>query len=91
MPCNDAASQSHEDIEQVVTDGDCNDHEEGDHEGECSPFCQCNCCSVHVITYKFDTVESVDFLKINTDISSYLNPFYDGYDGSILQPPQLNS
>lgn len=95
MPCNDVDGQSHDEVEQVVDAGDCDDLQDHDHEDEdeddCSPFCQCNCCSVHVITYSFETQELTDIPEINTHISSYISPFYDGYDGSILQPPQLNS
>jgi len=91
MPCNDADVDTHDDVEQIAEAGDCDDNESHDHEDECSPFCQCNCCSVHVITYEFQSLEIIEIPEINTQISSYINPFYDGYDGSILQPPRFNS
>lgn len=88
MPCNDGNIEVHEDVEQTVDKGDHDDH---DHEDECSPFCQCNCCSIHVISFEMETIEFAILPQINSQISFYITPIYDGFDGSILQPPQLNS
>ena len=88
MPCNDGKIKMHDDMEQTVN---IDDHDGHDHEDECSPFCQCNCCSVHVISFVFEPLELSISPKINSHISFYISPIYDGFDGSILQPPQLNS
>ncbi|WP_405350940.1 DUF6660 family protein [Nonlabens sp. Asnod3-H03] len=88
MPCNDGNMEQHDEVEQTV---DIDDHDNHDHEDECSPFCQCNCCSVHVISFEFEPLEFIVLPVINSQISFYISPVYDGFDGSILQPPQLNS
>ncbi len=88
MPCNDADVETHDQTEKI---SDHDSHDSHDHEDKCSPFCQCNCCSIHVITYNLEVLELVEIVAINTQNSSYINPFYDGYNGSILQPPRLNS
>jgi hypothetical protein len=91
VPCNDANVESHDDVAQIAATESFEDHENHDHEDQCSPFCPCNCCSVHVITYELDGPDFEYIQDINTKISSYVNPLYDGYNGSILQPPQLDS
>jgi hypothetical protein len=91
IPCNDANVESNDDVAQMEASGDLQDHENHDHEDQCSPFCPCNCCSVHVITYEFQIIDFQFITEIKTKISSYINPLYDGYNGSILEPPQLNS
>jgi hypothetical protein len=83
--------ESHDDVVQVEDAGDFEDRENHDHEDQCSPFCQCNCCSVPMVTFVFQSLEWIEIPEINIKISSYINPLYDGYNGSILPPPELNS
>ncbi|MGY8916421.1 MAG: DUF6660 family protein [Flavobacteriales bacterium] len=91
IPCNDANVESHDAVARVEADGDLEDHKNHDPKDQCSPFCPCNCCSVHVITYEFQILDFQHIPEIKTKISSYNNPLYDGYNDSILQPPRLNS
>lgn len=88
VPCNDGTIETHDDVEQNI---DTDHHDDHDHEDECSPFCQCNCCSIHVISSTSDIIEYHVILDIKSPIPFYINPIYDGFNGTILQPPQLNS
>jgi hypothetical protein len=88
LPCSDVAES-----QQVVEHTELSqDLEHEDHEDFCSPFCQCSCCSISVITYVMNSIdlESNPTIEILT-VSFYKNPQYDVYQGSLLQPPQLNS
>ncbi len=86
MPCNDGDIVTHDTIEQHVDV----DHEyDHDHEDNCSPFCQCSCCSIHVINniavFSELPVNSI-FSQIN---STALDSLSKGFAGAILQPPQM--
>ncbi len=73
IPCNDANVESHDDVAQMEPSGGLQDHENHDHEDQCSPFCPCNCCSVHVITYEFQIIDFQFITEIKTKISSCSN------------------
>ena len=54
----------------------------------CSPFCQCNCCHVHVTPSSL-----VGYTIISPEISSEVNlhtkHIEDQFQNSILQPPRV--
>ncbi|MCF8715154.1 hypothetical protein JM658_09985 [Joostella atrarenae] len=54
----------------------------------CSPFCQCQCCHIPMIT-----LEEYDFAVIDLSISTKEDHFYfnikDDFLNSILQPPRV--
>lgn len=86
MPCGDTVSNN--DLQEQVAQ----ESEDHDHEDFCSPFCQCSCCSVSVINYHVDSVDLESIAIASPQhIIFYTNPQYDGFLGSILQPPQLNN
>ncbi len=85
LPCGDNAIEA----ESVQTEVSCADNAH-DHDKShlCSPFCQCQCCHVHVISIDLETT-----LSFNPDLSSEL---YNNKQGIILeipysffQPPQF--
>ncbi len=89
LPCGDPVEgqQSGDHIEQSHNDG----HED-EHEDFCSPFCQCNCCSVTVLNIDIAGSDVAATIPIEEKpLNYYTRPRYDGFLGSILQPPQLNS
>ncbi len=63
---------------------------ENSHDGsdQCSPFCQCHCCHVHIIGFdilQFETRATY----ISTQIFSQNEGISKDIARSILQPPQL--
>lgn len=83
VSCNDLIPQKSEtQITQVSAD------QNHDHQDDCSPFCQCHCCHVHVI--------EINATAFSTNQSELYKPLFFHRDNSgfelpksFLQPPRV--
>ncbi|MEW7290048.1 DUF6660 family protein [Aquimarina sp. 2304DJ70-9] len=86
VPCEDAYS----DIDDVQAEISQNLDIDYDHNGsdQCSPFCQCHCCHVHVINFNIVQFET-QLAYISSKIFSHNEGIIKDIALPILQPPQL--
>ncbi|WP_148233479.1 DUF6660 family protein [Pseudopedobacter saltans] len=87
VPCSDAKN-SCEDAKPIAKE-QAHNHG-GDHDDNCTPFCQCTCCSVSVdtfvfISHKFDIPVQL-FSTKKTEIRDI--SFTSNYLDNIWQPPK---
>ena len=85
VPCSDVGNVT--DDSQVVATMDF----DGDHDQDCelcSPFCQCHCCHVHVISFGLATFEPLVPL-IPQDNFNHFDSIGKDISLSLLQPPQV--
>ena len=84
LPCSDKAPAENLKLEQVST-GDCDSPETGD---LCSPFCHCQCCNMHYISFKIFTL---NFLIPEDPQASFA--FFDDQEQEVVhsfhQPPRV--
>lgn len=84
LPCEDQAKVADVEVEQVI----CNDCD-GDTAGDlCTPFCHCQCCSIHFISFD---IESFEMLSLEVPRGKFI--FMDTQEQEVLfsfhQPPQV--
>jgi len=85
MPCDDEAlvvgdaTEFHQ-VDQTQASGMAAD--------DCSPFCQCHCCHIHITNFEGEDAELIS-LEISTQVSAFNNDM--GYDipRSFFQPPRV--
>lgn len=53
----------------------------------CSPFCQCQCCHMHV-TYDMLSNVAILSLEIPTEVFSHFDSIGKDFSTTILQPPR---
>ena len=85
VPCeDDVVVDKNDEVVQVDAAGGYGEHAADD----CSPFCQCHCCHVHVVTVASTSFEALD-LSISTHIIQ--NGQHTGFDlpDSHFQPPRV--
>ena len=85
VPCNDAGNVT--DDSQIVATVDL-DHDHDQDCELCSPFCQCHCCHVHVISCGLVTFEPLEPL-ILLDNFNHFDSIGKDISLSLLQPPQV--
>jgi hypothetical protein len=77
MPCEDPEVFAEASVEQVAC-FDC----EGDGMGElCTPFCECQCCSIHYISF-----EAGNFHMIHPFVAQGKFVFMDSQQQEVLHP-----
>lgn len=88
LPCSDIEETSpiHERTEFA---SDNHSHEKQN--DLCSPFCICNCCGTHVLSYQSANIFEfkVPSAVISILLPSYKSVFISNFYGSIWQPPQI--
>ena len=85
VPCeDDVVLDKNDEVVQVDAAGGFAEHAADD----CSPFCQCHCCHVHVVTVASTSFEALD-ISISTHIIQ--NGQHTGFDlpDSHFQPPRV--
>ncbi|PNW26624.1 DUF6660 family protein [Formosa algae] len=84
-PCEDDASVCDNDTTEISQHSD-SDHNQGTSD-DCSPFCQCHCCHIHVT--QFTPVE-ISFLvpDISTELFLHFDSLGQDVNQTILQPPR---
>lgn len=84
LPCSDEPSAENEKCEQLVVN-QCDAPESGD---LCSPFCHCQCCSMHFIDF-----ELLSFNLLNPEAPGARFGHFDDQEQevqqSLLQPPRV--
>ncbi|MGB5982599.1 MAG: DUF6660 family protein [Nonlabens sp.] len=86
IPCGDDA------IEHDSVENTCNQEPQEHDDDLCSPFCCCSCCSIPALDLDTANLEWTPVsIEINLHSMYYKNPFWDQFNGWILQPPQLAS
>lgn len=81
MPCSDMIPVTPDDqITQVNADAN------HDHQDDCSPFCQCHCCHVHVVEINPNPLAATP--EINKSLFFHLNDAGWELPKSFLQPPR---
>ena len=86
IPCVDQP-EDHTLQKTEITRNTTDNHQHED--GQCSPFCTCECCASPIIHADFNvSLDSFSFLlgRFSPEYASSLIPCYSG---SIWQPPQL--
>lgn len=91
VPCADEIS-SQQSQETVVSEmemqQDETEHSQHNMFDDCSPFCHCHCCHVHVTKF-----QPIDFetLTLNTPKKEFsqIQRFQNGYPSSLLDPPRV--
>ena len=84
-PCEDDASVCDNDTTEISQHSD-SDHDHGTSD-DCSPFCQCHCCHVHVV--QFNPIEiSFNVLDISTKQFLHFDSLGQDVNETILQPPR---
>ncbi|MDR5590488.1 DUF6660 family protein [Christiangramia sp. SM2212] len=85
MPCEDDVTTLEDATEFHQVD---NTQSSGAAADDCSPFCQCHCCHIHITTIES---EEADFLvpEISTKISSFRYDIGDDIPHSLFQPPRI--
>lgn len=86
VPCGDTEAAL--DLGQNLTAQIDSGHDHGHSCDECSPFCQCHCCQVHVVHF------ATNPKRIITPEISSVQPFHFNrrvldFIPSILQPPKI--
>lgn len=84
MPCDDEtlvgdATEFHQ-VDQTQASGMAAD--------DCSPFCQCHCCHIHITNFEGEDAELIS-LEISTQVSAFRNDMGDDIPRSFFQPPQV--
>ena len=84
MPCEDEAIQENENSDLIVYDSAAH----SDLSDNCTPFCQCHCCHVHVLNFESPAFEfeSQEIFTLITDLTQN-----SGIEipHSHFQPPQV--
>lgn len=86
VPCADAIAQTSDSLEHLVELPD--DHHE-EHNDLCSPFCQCQCCQIHIQLHP-DIAINLTYSQISTIIVSHHSGISSDYSLGILDPPRRN-
>ena len=89
LPCADSEVVSSAASSEVATH-----QEEHSHDKDtdlCSPFCVCNCCGVHVLSYAPQLLFEPAPLAVLLSQKEvfYISPTFSSFYGTIWQPPQL--
>ncbi|MDR6845347.1 DUF6660 family protein [Flavobacterium granuli] len=91
MPCTDMEGSRVSHLSAEIA----SNNDSHPHNGQidlCSPFCACNCCSTHVVTYfpiiATDLPIVTNVIKISLP-TTYKSIFSSNFYGSIWQPPQI--
>ena len=86
-PCED----NHEELDTGVVSIELSDSD-GDHEHSdaelCSPFCQCNCCQIHITNDNLAEFTIVS-KQISTEIYLHLDSFGKDISFPLLHPPRI--
>ncbi len=85
MPCEDAVISGQDETQFQQVDIS---HHSGTHADDCSPFCQCHCCHVHITNFQDVAAELVS-LEISTEISDKQYDLGDDIPRSFFQPPRV--
>ena len=86
IPCADAPLSSSDD--KSKTEINRQDKQDGDHEDNCSPFCNCDCCAHYPLSYIHSLETGFVAIAVKT-YKSYLSNSIIEVSLSIWQPPQL--
>lgn len=85
LPCEDDAIFQDDATEFHQVD---KSHASGTAADDCSPFCQCHCCHVHMMTFESAEADLNSF-EISTKISEYTFEIGDDIPQSFFQPPRV--
>lgn len=93
MPCTDTISSNHDYSETEIVshlDDSAHDHNHGDEEDDCPPFCACQCCGIHVLGPNNSLAELIESKVNDTYVIHYsFNYSYD-FLGGIWHPPSVS-
>lgn len=84
IPCEDEA------IDQDTTEFHQVDqaHASGIAADDCSPFCQCHCCHVHITQFEGEEIKLIT-PEISNKIAQFRYEIGDGISPSFFQPPRV--
>ncbi|WP_370629880.1 DUF6660 family protein [Zunongwangia sp. SCSIO 43204] len=85
MPCEDNVTFQKETTEFHQVDGT---HASGTAADDCSPFCQCHCCHLHIVVFDTNEIDLIS-LDISTMISTFRYEMGDDIPQFLFQPPRV--
>ncbi|WP_407492512.1 DUF6660 family protein [Elizabethkingia anophelis] len=89
VPCSDASNNCEisGQVKREITHSHNNDRDD-----VCSPFCQCSCCGVSVVNFRFELPEFIIPTQIFSTKKVVIRDcnFISNYFGNIWQPPKFN-
>lgn len=60
-----------------------------DHTDDCSPFCQCHCCHIHVVQLQNPSIENALPQELERKTFFHRDRFPDDIAHSLFQPPRV--
>lgn len=90
LPCTDGSNQCNDN--RPKTDSAQTHGHNQDSDDNCSPFCNCNCCSVSIFSYDFSPFEIKQprIVYISPIITLRDYKLIPSYYGSIWNPPKFS-
>ncbi len=85
MPCEDEVIAQEDITEFHQVD---KSHSTNSSADDCSPFCQCHCCHVHIASFDSQDKELIS-LEISTEIPEVNYQLGDDIPKSFFQPPRV--
>ncbi|WP_051199745.1 DUF6660 family protein [Christiangramia echinicola] len=85
VPCEDEVILEDDAIEFHQVD---NSHSSNAFADDCSPFCQCHCCHVHITNFENSDTEMI-CLEISTELPEKIYYLGDDFPQSFFQPPRV--
>ncbi len=85
MPCEDEVISQDENTEFHQVE---NSHSSQSSADDCSPFCQCHCCHVHMLSFNSSDQELIS-LEISSEIPEINSQLGDDIPNSFFQPPRI--
>ena len=88
IPCADGPLTSHGEKSKTEMSQQGPEQQDEDHEDNCSPFCNCDCCAHYPLSY-FHSLETGFVAIADKTYKSYLSNNLIEVSLPIWQPPQL--
>lgn len=93
MPCTDTMMADHDQSDTEVishVDDNSHDHNHGDEEDDCPPFCACQCCGIHVFAPTNSFLAKAETKVKDTYCDNYTFNYSYELLGGIWHPPAVS-